>query len=76
VLERGREKGEGKRPARGFIGVQARWMEGKRSAVIWALALHAQWRRRLAVFGRAICGGEKGKAPSASGKKRKVSGAG
>ena len=56
LLERGREKGEGKHPAWGFIGVRARWMEGKRSAMIWALALHVQWRRWLAVFGCAIVG--------------------
>ena len=50
----------------GFIGVQARWMEGKRSAVIWALALHAQRRRRLAVFGRF------GRAPLTEARKERT----
>jgi len=65
LLERGPEKGEGKHPARGFIG--GRCVEKrKESGADWPLAKRARW---LAMRGCANGGRRLGRKVSPPGKK-------
>jgi len=65
LLERGREKGEGKHPARGFIG--GRCVEKrKESGADWPLAKRARW---LAMRGCTNGGQRLGRKVSPPGKK-------
>ena len=67
LLERGREKGEGKHPARGFIG--GRCVEKRKdSGADWPLAKR---ERRLVVHGRAIGGQRKERGGARRGRKGK-----
>jgi len=66
LLERGREKGEGKHPARGFIG--GRCVEKrKESGADWPLAKRARW---LAMRGCTNGGQRLGRKVSPSGRRK------